>query len=161
MSSSVPVVLPALQALAASSLPQGAMVSLSTVTPAGYQPGPGDVTGVTSGVLLQLTGIRWLKDDFAVLGPNFTHEEDYSIQCVLTAWAGDPDFNQRMQDAFTIYADLSVAIGNSPRLGLTNPVPRVSWPRLLSFSPQPDPFGRPAGIINFEVRVEARVTSLS
>lgn len=161
MSTSVPLVLNALVSTATTALPAGSQIVLATVMPAGYMAGPGEVTGVTSGVTLEITGVRFLMDQYAELGPNYKHEEHYNIACSLIAWAGDPNFTQRMLDVYTCYADLQVAISQNMVLGLTDPVPRIAWPRQLSFTPGPDAFGRPAGTIDFEIEVQARVNSLS
>lgn len=162
MSSSVPAVIPAFVTLATNALPSGAQVWLGTVLPANFQSGPGDVTGVTSGVTLQITGVHFLEDMFAELGPSYRHEEHYNIECTLCAWnGGPPDFTQPMADVYAMYADLTVAVSNNPTLGLTTPKPRLAWPRQLDFSPAPDPFGRTAGTITFEVQVQARVESLT
>ena len=161
MSSSVPAVLQALVSQATTALPAGSQIVMATVLPANFQAGPGEVATVSSGVTLQITGVRIAMDEFAVLGPNYTHEERYNIACTLCAWAGDPDFTQRMLDVYTIYADLSVAIANLPTLGLVTPAPRLVQTRQLGFVPGPDPFGRPAGTITFEVGVQARVQSLT
>lgn len=161
MSSSIPTVIQAFQSLATSALPTGAQIVMATVLPAAYQPGPGGVATVSSGVTLQIMGVHVLRDEFAVVGPPYTHEEDYSIMCSLSAWAGDPDFKQRMIDVYSMYADLTIALANNPTLGLTTPAPRIAWPRQLDFSPAPDPFGRPAGTISFEVSVESRIQSFT
>lgn len=163
MSTSVPAVIPAFMTLATNALPSGAQVWLGTVLPANFQPGPGDVTGVTSGVTLQITGVHFLEDGFAEMGPSYRHEERYNIECSLCAWNGGPPegFAQCMTDAYAMYADLSIALANNPTLGLTTPKPRLAWPRQLDFSPSPDAFGRIAGTITFEVQVQARVEAFS
>lgn len=160
MASSVPLVLPAFKALAVSALPAGSQVVQSTVLPA-YQPGPGEVVGELAGITLQILGAHFTLDSYAELGPNFKHEEHYSIPCELTAWAGDPNYDQRTQDAYQAYNALMIAVANNPTLGLPDPKPRIAWTRQLDFTPSPDAFGRPAGIIRFEVQVQARVTSLT
>ena len=161
MSSSVPAVVAAFKSVATSACPAGTQIVNSTVLPAGYQAGPGEVATVNSGVTLQIKGVHFVVDQYAEMGPNYKHEEHYNILCTLCAWAGDPNFDQRMVDVYTIYADLSIAVAQNMALGLPEPKPRIAWPRQLDFTPGPDPFGRPAGTISFQIEVQARVDSLS
>lgn len=160
MASSVPKVIPAFKALAASALPSGSQIVFATVLPR-WQAKPGDVATIGSGATLQITGIHFTQDAPGELGPLYRHEEHYSILCSLCAWAGDWDFDSRLQDAYTLYSDLSIAISSNPTLGLTTPKPRLAWPRQLDVSPGPDAFGRSGVTITFEVQVQARVESLT
>lgn len=167
MSSSVPVVLPAFKALATTALPAGSQVWTGSVMPV-QQPGPGDVTGIASGAWLQIKGIHFDADQFAEMGPTYKHEEHYNIECELCVWRGggnydtSVDFDQCVQDVYAVYADLTIALGNQIRLNQTDPnVPRLAWPRQLSLVIAPDALGRPSACIDFEVQVQARVTSQS
>src|SRR5579859_2819506 len=158
MSSSVPVVLPAFKTLVTSALPVGSTIWTGAVMPVA-QAGPGDVTGIASGVILQIISVHFDADQFAESGPTYKHEEHYNIQCSLCAWAGDDNYDQRVQDVYTAYADLSIAIGASPRLGLGADQIRLAWPRQLSLSITPDALWRSSACIDFEVQVQARVAS--
>lgn len=160
MSSSVPAVIPAFKALAISALPAGSQVWLGTTLPVNQAP-PGSVTGISSGITLLITGIHFLEDEFAELGPMFRHEEHYNIEASLMAWAGDNNFDARTADAYAVYADLTVAISNNPTLNLPTPAPRLAWPRQLDYMPAPTAFGQSTATISFEVEVQARVTSLT
>lgn len=167
MSSSVPYSLPAFQAIAQSALRSGAYIWLGTVI-GPYDSSPGDVTGVTSGITLQIAGVRFNADEFAELGPTYRHEEHYVINCTLWSWAGGtPDYAALIQDAGACYADLSIAVANAPQLEIgQNGIGtfgnfRLAWTRQLNWTPTPDPFGRAAVQIDFEVQCQARVNSLS
>ena len=122
---------------------------------------PGSVTGISSGITLLITGIHFLEDAFAELGPTYRHEEHYNIEASLIAWAGDINFDQRTADAYAVYADLTVAIANNPTLDLPTPAPRLAWPRQLDYIPAPTAFGQSSATISFEVEVQARVPSLT
>lgn len=150
-------------ALAQTNLPAGAQIWLGSVLPV-YQATPGTVATVNSGVTLQITGVRFDSDAYAELGPTYRHEEHYNLACSLCAWSGDGSatgYAKTLQDVYAMYADLSIAISSNPTLGLTTPAPRLAWPRQLDLKIGPDPFGRPSSCIDFEVQVQARVTSLS
>lgn len=163
MSSSVPAVLSAYKTVATNALPVGTQIVFSSVLPAAYQAGPGDVQSVGSGVTLQVPSVHFLQDAYAELGPNYKHEERYNIMSTLCTWVGmvPDDFSQLVQDVYTCYADLSIAINSALTLGLPDPKPRIAWPRQLDMVAGPDPFGRPAATITFELEVQARVESLS
>lgn len=160
MSSSVPAVVPAFISLAKTAFPAGAQVWFGTVMPVN-QSGPGNVSGVASGITLQIPGIHFNEDEFAELGPSYRHEEHYNIEGLLTAWSGGQDYAQLLQDVYTEYANLTIALANNPTLGLNNPVPRLAWPRQLGVNPTPDAQGFASVQIQFEVEVQARVTSLT
>jgi hypothetical protein len=63
-----------------------------------------------------------------------------------------------MQEAFTLYADLSIAIASQPTL---NGTCRVAWCKQLSYKPTWDQKGFSVGQLSFEVNVQVRVNSLS
>lgn len=146
MSSSVPTALPAFQAIVAAALPAGFNVQLGT----NFSP------YITPQTLL-ITGIQFTEDQYAELGPRYQHEEHYNIECALASSAGDNDQATRLQEVYTLYKDISVAVANNPRLSNTV---RLGWCRQLDYTPGYDPKGMSVGQLTFEVQVQARVDSL-
>jgi hypothetical protein len=147
VSSSVPTVLPAFLSIATAALPAGFQVFEGT----NMQP-------YVSPQTLMITGVRFSKDDPAEISPVYRHEEAYAIQCSICSAAGDPDQAARMQEAFTLYADLSIAVASQPTL---NGTCRVAWCKQLSYKPTWDQKGLSVGQLAFEVNVQVRVNSLS
>lgn len=160
MSSSVPAVIPAFMSVAKGAMSAGAQVWLSNVMPV-QQPGPGTVSDVGSGITLQIHAVHFDEDEPGELGPSYRHEEHYNIQCLLTAWSGGQNFPQLLQDVYTEYDKLSVAVANNPTLGLPTPAPRLVWMRQLGLNIGPDARGFAKCEIQFEAQVQARVTSLT
>lgn len=162
MASSVPAVIPAFKTLAAAALPAGSEIWLGAVLPV-YQVGPGAVSGVATGIICQLSGIRFDEDAYAELGPSYRHEEHYNISGCLISWSGGTTgtFDQCLQDAYTCYEALAVAVANNPTLGLPTPAPRLVWMRQLSVIIAPDSGGFAQAQIEWEAQVQARVTSLT
>lgn len=162
MSHSVPLVIPALESLAISALPQGTQWWLGEVLPP-FQAGPGQVENESTGIIVQIKTIHFEEDAYAELGPNFKHEEHYSIEGCVVSWSGGTwgTFDQCLQDAYTAYSMLTKAIGNNPTLGLTGIIPRIAWPRQRSVLLGPDFKGFAQAQIEFEIYVEARVPSLT
>jgi hypothetical protein len=107
---------------------------------------------------LLITGIHFTQDEYSELGPEYRHEEHYSILCSLFSSAGDDAQDERLQETYALYASLSVAIANNPDL---NKTVRLAWCRQLDYMPTTDGKGLPVGQLNFEVNVQVRVTSLT
>lgn len=163
MSSSVPAVIPAFISLAQSALTAGAQVWFGSVTPV-YQPTSGSVSSVTSGITLQISSVHFDEDTFGEMGPLYRHEEHYNIVGCVIAWGNGPPETINailLQDAYTEYDNLSVAVSNNPTLGLPTPAPRLAAPRQLGVAPTPAANGMPMVQIEFEIQVQARVNSLT
>lgn len=163
MSSSVPAVIPAFLSLAQGALTAGAQVWFGSVAPV-FQSTSGSVSGVTSGITLQVSGVHFDEDTFGEIGPNYRHEEHYNIVgCVIASGNGPPETINAtlLQDAYTEYNNLTVAVSNNPTLGLPTPAPRLAWPRQLGVVPTPAANGMPMVQIQFEIQVQARVNSLT
>jgi hypothetical protein len=107
---------------------------------------------------LLITGLHFTQDQPAELGPDYMHEEHYSILCSLYSAAGNDAQDERLQETYGLYATLSIAIANNPDL---NHTVRLAWCRQLDYLPTTDGKGLPVGQLNFEVNVQARVTSLT
>lgn len=147
MSSSVPTALPAFKAIAVAALPSNFNVAFGQIF------GP----YVTPQTLL-ITGIHFTDDEYAELGPTYRHEEHYNIECSLCSASGDNDQDGRLQEVYTLYADISVAVANNPNLTKTA---RLGWCRQLDYAPTYDAKGWSVGHLTFEVQVQARVPSLN
>lgn len=147
MSASLPNVIPALQAVLQGALPANFQVYFKTVSPV-----------YVAAQSCAITGARFTMDDFAVLGPDYTHEEQYGMPCVLTSSYGNDDEIGRMNEVYALYKDISVAIANNPTL---NGTVRVAWPVQNAYSPGADIKGITVGTLNFTVKVQVRVQSLT
>lgn len=148
MSSSVPNAVPAFVAIAQAALPAGFVVKEGAI----YGPNV-----PMQGLLI--TGIHFTQDAYAELGPNYKHEEHYTIQCVLTNAIGTDDQASLLGTTYGLYSDIQVAVANNPNL--TNTV-RLGWCRQLDYAMGYDPTkGWPTAALSFEVQCQARVTSLS
>lgn len=147
MSSSLPNAVPAFASIATAALPSGFLVKEGSVL------GPYDPPQA-----LLITGVHFLMDQPAVLGPDYRHEEHYNIQCTLVAMQGTDDQASLLGTAYGLYADISIAVANAPTL---NGTVRVALTRQLDYAMGYDPKGLAVGTCTFEVVCEARVTSES
>ena len=147
MSASAPTVVPAFMAVATAALP------------AGFQVREGSIFGprIDPSTLL-VTGIHFLVDEYAELGPRYQHEERYNIQCALASTTGVDDQASVLQSVYALYAPLTVAVANNPTLNQTC---RLAWCRQLDYSMGYDGKGLTVGVLMFEVQVQVRVNSLS
>jgi hypothetical protein len=147
MSSSVPTVLPQFISIVTAALPAGFQVF------EGNQMQP-----YVAPQTLMITGVRFTKDDPAEISPVYRHEEAYAIKCSLCSAAGDPNQAARMQETFSLYADVSIAIASNPTLNSTC---RVAWTKQLGYKPTWDAKSFSVGQLDFECNVTVRVNSLS
>lgn len=94
----------------------------------------------------------------AELGPNYRREEKYSLVCELTSYAGDQDFVARMTEAWVAFDLLEIAVANDANLG-----GNVRFAQLgnILFEAGADIQGQSIGTLDFAVRCEARVNSLT
>lgn len=147
MTASAPVAIPAFVSIA------------KTALGSNFQIREGQIYGVfIRPQSLLITGLHFTQDQPATLGPDYPHEEHYSILCSLFSAAGNDAQDARLQETYALYATLSKAIANNPDL---NKTVRVAWCRQLDYLPTTDGKGLPVGQLNFEVNVQARVTSLT
>ncbi|MGH9917416.1 MAG: hypothetical protein ACRD6W_00875 [Nitrososphaerales archaeon] len=146
MSSSVPTSVPYFVTLATTALGADATVSFGKPLPLYSAP-----------ITLQVTGVVGDAEP-AELGPNYRREETYSIQCELTAYAGDQNFLDRLSECMTAYALLTVAVANDPTLGGSV---RFAECGQYQFVPDADAQGQSIGNLTFDVRCSARITSLT
>jgi hypothetical protein len=146
MSSSIPSAVPYFLTLAETALGDQATVWFGKELPLFSAP-----------ITLQVLGVVGDQEP-AELGPNFKREEVYSIQCELTAYAGDQDFKARLAEAFAAFGLLEVAVANDADLGGNI---RFAECGNMVFTPGADAQGQSIGQLAFDVRCSARVTSLT
>ncbi len=92
------------------------------------------------------------------MGPDFQREETYEIECLLTCFAGDPDFWGRMDDVFSMFELVTVAVGNNPTL---NQSVRFAEIKQFEYIPDADSNGMTLGSLSFSVACQARISSLT
>lgn len=147
MSASLPNVIPALQTVLQGALPANFEVVFGTVMPV-----------YIAAQSCIITGARFTMDNFAVLGPDYTHEEQYGLSCSLTSSYGNNDEFGRLNEVYGLYKDISVAIANNPTL---NSTVRVAWTTQNAYTPGKDIKGLDVGRLDFTVKVQVRVQSLT
>lgn len=101
------------------------------------------------------------------LGPNYKREEAFNIMGELTTWAGDQDTVTRMNDVWTYWNLLEVAVGNDPQLtgvvggtGHAGAV-RVAEFKNINFTPEASANGGSIGKITFSLACKQRITTLT
>ncbi len=99
----------------------------------------------------------------AEMGPNYRREELFSLKCKITVYSGEgangaTDFLARMDDCFTVWKALAIAVANDPTLG-----DNVRYAEFgeMEYMPGTDASGRATGCLTWSVRCSQRVTSLS
>jgi hypothetical protein len=150
MAASVPTAIPALTSIFQGALPDNFQVGLGQV-----------FTPYIAPQTLLITGIHFTEDEYAEMAPTYKHEEHYNVQCCLISTAGDNGYDaqaSRLQEVYTLYQGIQVAVANNPNISNTV---RLGWCRQLDYMPSADIKGMSAGVLNFEVEIQARVTSLT
>lgn len=150
MANSLPLSVPALMSVIEAALPSGFEVAF------------GNTVGIYIAAQSVLVGkVTFSKDDPATIGPNYPHEEHYTIACTLFSSAGNNDELTRLSEVYTLYNEIKVAISQNPRLnnGTVDTV-RYAWPKQKGYSPSKDSNGMDVGRLDFVVYCEARVDSL-
>lgn len=146
MASSIPGAVAYYKALATTALPATAQVFMARELQAYVAP-----------VTLQITGITG-DQEWATLAPDLQREETYSILCCLTTYQGDADFDSRLQEAFTNFELITLALGNDPTLGGHV---RLCTVGDFNVVPEGDVKGQSICQLDFAVRCEQRVSSLT
>jgi hypothetical protein len=110
---------------------------------------------------IEINGVSMTQEP-AELGPNFRREEEFLVHCKITVFSGegtsDQDHFNRMNDAWTIWKALQVAVANNPTLNNN-----VRYAEFVSVDdlPTTTPRGNAMHQLAFELRCEQRVSSLS
>jgi hypothetical protein len=146
-SSAIPGALVQVIAVASDALPVGSTVWFGEELPTYSAP-----------VTLQVTEITGDQNP-AEIGPQYRREETFSLVCSLSCYQGGaPDFPGLLGTVMTNFALVSKAIGNNPSL---NGAVRYAQVGNFIVTPVTDSNGLSALTLDFSVRCEARVTSLS
>lgn len=145
MASSIPGATSALISIATAALPT-AFVWFGKALPAYNAP-------ITLQILNVTGDQEWME-----VGPAFRREETYSINCELTSWAGDQNYQQRMVEVMNAFQTLTLALYNNMTL---NGTVRLSEVKTLSFTPDADPKGLSLGRLDFAVDCQQRISVLT
>lgn len=95
----------------------------------------------------------------AELGNNYRREETFAIVCSLIAYQGGvPDFSVMLTSLMSNFVLLSQAIANNPTL---NSAVRFAEVGNFVITPETDANGKSAITLDFSVRCQQRVTSLT
>jgi hypothetical protein len=103
----------------------------------------------------------------ADMGPNYRREETFQIVCSLIAYEGGvPNFTTMLTSLMTNFVLLSKAIANNPWLstsGVNDNTAAVRFAEVGNFviTPETDANGKSAITLDFSVRCQQRVTSLT
>ncbi len=123
----------------------------------------GEELGVfSSPTTIEINKVEPVVREWAELGPTYRIEEQYSIQCKLSVFTGQgstlPDFLSSMNSAWSIWEALEIAVANNPTLDGNV---RLCWFDETNYQPTTDSTGRAMASINWVIKCEARVTTLS
>lgn len=95
----------------------------------------------------------------AELGPNYRREETFALACSLSFYQGGvPDFASQLTDLMGQFILLSRAIANNPKL---NDSVRFAEVGNFIITSVTDSSGQGASNLDFSIRCQARVTSLT
>lgn len=109
-------------------------------------------------ITLQVYGWRALQEP-AELAPNLRREETFELDCCLSSFAGDQDYESREAECIANWNLLYVAVGNDATLGGI-----VRWAQFTEyeFSADSNPTGgQSIGHLEFKIQCVQRVESLS
>lgn len=153
--SAIPAALANTMAIVAQALPAGSTVYYGSELPAYTAPLTFQISEITGDQVP------------ATLGANYTREENFNLVCSLIAYSGGvPDFVAQLQSLMANFVLLSRAIGNNPWLstsGQNDSTAAVRFAQVGNFhiAPETDPNGESATTLDFAIRCEQRVTSLT
>lgn len=145
--SAIPGALAQLLAIATAALPDGTTVYF----------GP-EQRAYTAPLTFQVSEIPGDQEP-GPISPDFMREEKFSLVCSLIAYQGGvADFSGALADLMANFVLLSRAIANNPRL---NEAVRFAQVGNFHVHPETDANGFSATYLDFSVRCEQRVTSLT
>lgn len=135
------------------------MVIVKAALPAGSTVWFGkELSTYTAPVTLQITEITG-DQNWGEIGPQYRREETFSLVCSLFCYqGGEPDFPSVLSNVMTNFALVSKAVANNAKL---NGTVRVAQVGNFLVTPTTDANGLSAVTLDFSVRCEARINSLS
>lgn len=146
-SSAIPGALVQFMAIASAALPQETTVWFGSELPTYNSPTTLQITEITGDQVP------------AEIGQLYRREEAFSLVCTLSYYeGGPPDFVAELQSLMDSFALVSKAVANNPKL---NDSVRFAQVGNFIITPVTDASGLGAVTLDFSVRCEARVTSLS
>jgi hypothetical protein len=117
----------------------------------------------SSPLMLQCYGWHAIQEP-AELAPNLRREEIFDLDCCLSSFQGDQDFDAREAEVMTNWSLITTALGNDASFngGGTGPG-IVRWAQITEyeFQPMPDPEGKSIGSLEFKVGCVQRIESMS
>lgn len=114
--------------------------------------------GVFSAPLtLQCFGWTALQEP-AELAPNLRREEIFDLNCCLSSFAGDQDFDAREAEVMANWSLITTAIGND---GSFNGIVRWAQITEYEFTPGANTTGQSIGSLDFKVNCVQRIESMS
>lgn len=96
----------------------------------------------------------------AELSPAYRVEEAFDLNCALSSFAGDQDFDARETEVMASFALISTTLATDPNYRLGNAV-RWAYITDYEFVPDGDTEGRSLGTLDFKVHCEQRIESLT
>jgi hypothetical protein len=146
-SSAIPGALAQVLVIAAAALPPATTVWFGSVLPT-----------YAASLTLQVTEITGDQKP-AELGNNYRREETFALVCSLTQYAGGvPDFPTLLTGLMANFSLLSSAVANNPTL---NGAVRFAEVGNFLIDPETDSQGQSAVTLDFSIRCQQRVLSLS
>lgn len=116
----------------------------------------------TSPTTIEINGVDPVTREWAVLGPDYTIEEHFSVKCKISVFSGLAtslqDFIATKNLVFGVWNALEMAVANNPTLDGNV---RLAWFDECMYEPSQDAAGQACGEITWVVKCEARVSTLS
>lgn len=145
--SAIPGAVAAVLSIATDTLPSDSTVWYGTELPAYSAPLTFQVSEISG------------DQNWAELGPAYRREEKFQLTCSLIYYVGGvPDFNAQLQSLMDSFVLLARAIANNPTL---NGSVRLAEVGNFAISPETDANGQSATTLDFAIRCQQRVTTLS
>jgi len=147
--SAIPTALAALLSIATAALPANTTIWYGAELP--------NYTAPLTFTITEITGDQTVAE----LGTQYRREEKFAFVCSLITYEGgrpDFDFSVQLSELMTNFNLIALAIGNNPDL---NKTVRYAEVGNFSITAQTDGQGLAATILDFQVRCQQRVLSLS
>ncbi len=91
------------------------------------------------------------------IGPNLRREEIFDLNCCLSSFAGDQDFDAREAEVMTNWALVTVALNNDASFNNL-----VRWAQITEyeFTPEANATGQSIGTLDFKVNAVQRIDTM-